>query len=142
MYVASLHVGLWTTITRANLLLMKFEKLQHRLQKYRVENVEMARECCRCVAYMSTSSFLGPYFMVFALRMCLLVLDDQAEKTWVLEKLKEFGTSKLAIAKDIPGQEDMKNTSTSNTEGRFEMALLPLPPVVCGSLETSAAEWQ
>ena len=81
------------------MLLMRLEKVQHKLHKYHIENVGMARECCRCVAYMSTSSFPGPFFMVFALRTCLLALDEQVEKTWIIEKLTELGKSKLAIAR-------------------------------------------
>ena len=115
MYVASLHVGLWTTIMRANLLLMRFEKSQQKLQQYYMENTQTARRCCQSVAYMATSSFLGPFFMIFALQLCLLVLDDQVEKTWIVEKLREFGKSKLAFAKDIPGRSGMQDIKPNNT---------------------------
>ena len=107
MYVASLYVSLWTTIIRANRLVMRFEQSQQKLQQFHTEILQMATECCQCVAYMATSSFLGPFFMILALRTCLLVFDGQDEqKSWIIAKLTELGESKLAIAKDIPSQGD------------------------------------
>ena len=51
------------------------------------ENIHCARETCRSVESMSMSMFLGPMFLVFALRMALRVLEDEGERSWILGKL-------------------------------------------------------
>ena len=69
-----------------------------RRQLYMTESIECARQTCRSVESMCLSMFLGPLFLVFALRMALRVFSGEAEMEWTLEKLNGIGKT-FAIAK-------------------------------------------
>ncbi len=91
---------------RVNMLLMKLEQSQQKALLHHRESTQMARECCQSVTYMATSSFLGSFFILLALRTCLLVLEDEAQQKWVTKRLTELGESKLPIAKDFSRESD------------------------------------
>ena len=118
LYVASLHTGLWSIMMRVNRLLMGLEQSRQRASQYHMENTEMAGECCRCVNYMATSSFLGPFFMLLALRVSLAVLDDPVQRAWIIEKLAELGHLKLAIAKDLSSELEIEDATACAQPGR------------------------
>ena len=64
--------------------------ITQRRHLYMAENIRCARDTCRSVESMSMSMFLGPMFLVLALRMSLRVLTDEVEKHWILEKLDDI----------------------------------------------------
>jgi hypothetical protein len=51
---------------------------------------------------MSTSSFLGPFLLTFALKVSLVALEDEVQRTWILEELKKLGATRIAIANHVP----------------------------------------
>ena len=63
---------------------------------------EAALDCCRSEPFMLTSAFIGPFFSVSTLRLTLSVLEPEAEREWVLEKLFNIGKTKMAMAKQRP----------------------------------------
>ncbi len=52
---------------------------------------------------MLTSSFLGPFFCIFGLRVCLVAMESPEERDWVVRKLFEIGETHMAMASHIPG---------------------------------------
>lgn len=70
-----------------------------RRQIYMAESIASARETCRTAEYMNTSAFLGPFYMVFALRGALYALEGE-EREWVLNKMDDMSVN-LGIAKAI-----------------------------------------
>ena len=118
LYVASLHTGLWSIMMRVNRLLMGLEHSRERALQYHVENAEIAAECCRCVNYMATSSFLGPFFILLALRISLAVLDNPVQRAWIIEKLAELGQVKLAIAKDLSSELEKEDATDRAQSGK------------------------
>ena len=61
--------------------------------RYLAENIHYAREACRSVESMATSAFLGPLFLIFALRGAMRTLRAPEEKAWIMKKLD--GISKI-----------------------------------------------
>ncbi|KIW98617.1 uncharacterized protein Z519_00278 [Cladophialophora bantiana CBS 173.52] len=104
VFVASTHVGYWTIMVILNLILRDVEKdfAPEKHELYLMENREIAREICRTTPFMLTSSFLGPFFIIFALRLCLLVFEPGQERDWVLRKLIRIGDTHMRMASDIP----------------------------------------
>jgi hypothetical protein len=104
VFVASTNTGHWTIMIILNLILKEIEKSvapeKHAL--YLMENREMCREICRTTPFMLTSSFLGPFFCIFALRLCLMVFEPGPERAWVVRKLREIGQTHMRMASDIP----------------------------------------
>ena len=47
---------------------------------------------------MLSSSFLGPFFIIFGLRISLTALQDKEERDWVVAKLFEIGDTHMAMA--------------------------------------------
>lgn len=47
---------------------------------------------------MLSSSFLGPFFIIFGLRISLTALQDKDERDWVVAKLFEIGDTHMAMA--------------------------------------------
>ena len=103
IFIASNHTGYWTVSMLVNIILCELEPSSDRNSLFMMENVEAARDCCRSVAYMAKSSFLGPFFIIFALRVSLIVLKDPDQRTWILDKLTELGHSRMAMAHHLPG---------------------------------------
>ncbi|KAK5211485.1 hypothetical protein LTR96_004682 [Exophiala xenobiotica] len=103
VFVGSTHVGYFTIMIILNLILKEIET-EH-APMYIMENRELALEVCRTTSYMLTSSFLGPFFIIFALRLCLMVLEPGVERDWVVKKLRQIGNTHMKMAADIP---DMK----------------------------------
>ncbi|KAL6720354.1 hypothetical protein ACLMJK_002275 [Lecanora helva] len=80
---------------------MSEDDTAHRRQHYLAENIACARETCKAVESISLSVFLGPLFLIYALRIALGVLTDEMEKQWILRKLtaigKSFGIARVEI---------------------------------------------
>ena len=55
------------------------------------ENARYAREICKSVEYCKSTPFLGPLFLVFAIRLALRMFIKEEEKAWILEKLRDIG---------------------------------------------------
>ena len=104
VFVASTHTGHWTIMLMLNLVLKSMEKdfAPEKNALYVMENREMCGEICRTTPFMMTSSFLGPFFVIFALRLCLMILEPGQERTWVVAKLREIGSTHMSMAADIP----------------------------------------
>lgn len=59
---------------------------------YMAENERCARETCKAVENMSVAVFLGPLFLVFALRTAMRVLGGKREeREWIVGKLEGIG---------------------------------------------------
>lgn len=104
LFVASTQVGYWTIMLLLNIILKEIEK-EYAPEKhglYLMENREIAREICRSAPFMMTSSFLGPFFVIFALRLCLMVFEPGRERSWVVQKLIQIGATHMKMASDIP----------------------------------------
>ena len=102
IFIASLHIGYWTILIILNIVLIEIEPDTEAADLYALENREAALDCCRCESFMETSTFLGPFFAVFGLRMALMVLGPAHERAWILDKLIHLGNSNIAMAKHIP----------------------------------------
>ncbi|OAP61763.1 hypothetical protein AYL99_03966 [Fonsecaea erecta] len=104
VFVSSTQVGHWTIMIILNLILKGIEKdiAPEKHELYIMENREIAREICRTAPFMMTSSFLGPFFIIFALRLCLMVFEPGQERDWVVRKLLQIGDTHLRMASDIP----------------------------------------
>jgi Fungal specific transcription factor domain/Fungal Zn(2)-Cys(6) binuclear cluster domain len=102
IFTASHYVGYWNVLMIMNVIPITFDADTTTHQGYIAENVQAGRHVCRSVEYMSTSSFLGPFFITFALRTSMYALQTDEEKQWVVKKLLEIG-EKLGMAKQITG---------------------------------------
>ena len=58
---------------------------------YIAENTAYAREICKSVEYLQHTPFVGPLFLVLALRMALRMGIMKKEKQWILQKLDQIG---------------------------------------------------
>ncbi|EXJ92115.1 hypothetical protein A1O3_00665 [Capronia epimyces CBS 606.96] len=112
VFVGSTHVGYWTIMLLLNLALKDLEKdsAPEMIGLYLMENREMAREICRSTPFMMGSSFLGPFFVIFALRLCLAVFDPGAERGWVVQKLLQIGDTRMRMASDFSDVQQNANT--------------------------------
>jgi hypothetical protein len=104
VFIASQHIGHWTIMLILNHILKDNEKetAPEKHSLYLMENREMCREICRTTPFMLTSSFLGPFFVIFALRLCLIVFEPGPERAWVVRKLTQIGDTHMKMAADIP----------------------------------------
>lgn len=100
IFVGATYTGYWTVLMLLNHILQELDP--DRRGMYRAENAEAARDCCRSEAYMASSSFLGPFFVIYALRVSLSGLDDDTERIWIMERLMALGNSRLSMARDMP----------------------------------------
>ena len=66
-------------------------KSRGNLPTYVAENASYAREICKSAEFMYRTPFLGPLFLVVALRMALRMLISEAEKAWLVRMLKDIG---------------------------------------------------
>lgn len=62
-----------------------------RRQMYMAENKRSAHEICKSVEHVSTSAFLGPVFLISALKVIGRMLDSPEEKEWIERKMEEMG---------------------------------------------------
>ena len=80
---------------------MSNDDTTRRRQMYMTESISCAREICKSVESMCVSMFLGPMFLVYALRNSLRVLNDTREQEWIIQKLtmisKTFGVAKTEV---------------------------------------------
>lgn len=104
IFIASTHTGHWTITIALNLILKGIEKdvAPEKQDLYVMENREMCREICRTTPFMLTSSFLGPFFVIFGLRLCLMVFEPGRERDWVVRRLTHIGDTHMRMASDIP----------------------------------------
>lgn len=101
VFIAASYTGYWTILMVLNKMIIELDLNAANHAMYRVEMAECARECCRSVAYMMTSSFLGPFFIIFALRSSLSCLGDETQRVWIMQQMSQLGNSKLSIARDM-----------------------------------------
>ena len=66
-------------------------KSRGNLPTYVAENAGYAREICKSAEFMYRTPFLGPLFLVVALRMALRMFISEAEKAWIVRMLKDIG---------------------------------------------------
>lgn len=107
IFVGSSATGHWTINILLNFVLMELvkEHAPDKIPLYRAESRDSALEICRSVKYMLSSSFLGPFFIIFGLRISLGALQEKDERDWVISKLFEIGSTHMAMAAHIPGFE-------------------------------------
>lgn len=90
-----------TAVSPSEFPTMSANDTTSRRQMYLAENILCARETCKSVEGMSMSMFLGPLFLVFALRNAMRVLTEKEEETWIINKLemisKTFGIAKIEV---------------------------------------------
>ena len=105
VFVASTCTGYWTVLVIINFMLIELQRAASpgKENLYKIENKEFALEICRSTPYMLTSSFLGPFFCIFGLRVCLIAMETGEEREWVVSKLFEIGETHMAMASHIPG---------------------------------------
>ncbi|KPI36678.1 uncharacterized protein AB675_10024 [Cyphellophora attinorum] len=107
IFVGSSVTGYWTLNILLNLVLIELMQ-KHDPEKcslYRAENRDSALEICRSVRFMLSSSFLGPFFIIFGLRISLSALQEKEEREWVIARLFEMSETHMAMAAHIPGFE-------------------------------------
>lgn len=80
IFMASHYVGYWNVLMVMNTILVSLDNDTSARDVYVLENIESARKVCKSAEYMSTSSLLGLFFLTFALRTSLYVLDSDDEK--------------------------------------------------------------
>jgi hypothetical protein len=102
VFTGGMCTGYWTVLIIVNSTLKELNPSPERRAVYKMENAEAAREICRSSAWMSTSSFLGPFLLTFALRVSLLALEDETQRMWIFAELRKLGATRLAMAKDVP----------------------------------------
>jgi hypothetical protein len=102
VFTGGMYTGYWTVLIVVNSTLKELDPSPERTAMCRLENAEAARDICRSSAWMSASSFMGPFFLTFALRVSLLALEDETQRTWIFDELGKLGTTRLAMAKDVP----------------------------------------
>lgn len=102
VFTASLHTGYWSILILLNFALRELEDSPEKKDFYTLESREAALDCCRSEPFMEKSSFLGPFFVLFALRLSLSALEPAHEREWVLQRLEHIGNTHLSIAKHIP----------------------------------------
>jgi hypothetical protein len=102
LFTGGMYTGYWTVLIVVNSTLKELDPSPERTAMCRLENAEAAREICRSSAWMSTSSFLGPFLLTFALRVSLLALEDEAQRKWIFDELGKLGATRLAMARDVP----------------------------------------
>jgi hypothetical protein len=102
--VASTCTGYWTVLIILNFELIELQLTDKaKVALLRTENREAGLEICRSTAYLLTSTFLGPFFQIQGLRVCLLAFEHPDERDWVVRKLLEIGESHMGMAAHIPG---------------------------------------
>jgi hypothetical protein len=102
VFTGGMATGYWTVLIILNGLLNELDPSSEKSAMRQFENTEAAREICRSSAWMSSSSFLGPFLLTFGLRMSLLAFEDETERTWVLAQLGKLGDTRISMAKDVP----------------------------------------
>jgi Fungal specific transcription factor domain len=101
VFTGGMCTGYWTVLIVVNMVLKELDASPDGIAMYRVESVEAARDICRSSAWMSASSFPGPFLLTFALRVSLHALEDETQRMWVLDELRKLGATRLAMAKDL-----------------------------------------
>src|SRR5271170_1950560 len=95
-FTGGVSTGYWTVLIIVNMLLKDLDPSPERRAMRQFENAEAARDICRSSAWMSTSSFLGPFFLMFGLRMSLLVFEGETERIWILGQLQKLGATRIS----------------------------------------------
>ena len=86
-----------------NNILKDIDRDPQRQAMYMVENTEAATNAASGAAYMARSSFLGPFYIIYALRISLLTISGRSEQKWLVRKLMELRDTRLSMAKEIDG---------------------------------------
>jgi hypothetical protein len=103
--VGSLLCGYWAVLTILNrgLASLESEIAPNDTMGYQEENTANARASCMAVAGLSSSAFMGPMYLIFALRVAWQTFDGlgmEEEREWVVEKLEGL-SSYLGIARKL-----------------------------------------
>jgi len=118
VFTGGMCIGYWTILIVLNTLLKELDLSPEKTAMYQMENVEAAREICKSSAWMSTSSFLGPFLLTFALRMSLRALGDETQRRWIFGQLAKIGATRLSMAKEVPFREAYPHPDTGMPEVR------------------------
>ena len=105
VYVSSLFVSYWNLVIILNDGLKRLSTKPEDKKRYSLESREYATSCCQAVYQLERSSHLGPFFLIFSLRLCLDVFTNKPERNWVIEKLTLFAKTKMAMAKPMATME-------------------------------------
>ena len=92
--------------------------------KYAEENLRNARECCKSAEALTSSAFLGPLYLIFALRVAYNTFESGEEKEWVVDKLEEV-SAHLGIAKAILDVQDEHSRQEDGSAGASTSGLSP-----------------
>ena len=127
IFIGAIHTAYWTVLIILNMVLMELDRRNpSATAMYRMENHEAAQNCCRSAAYMMTSSFLGPFYLTFALRISLFAFEDDAQRAWVMQRLADLGKSRLSMASDMragpAGQGRHPNSGMRRVRESIELA--------------------
>jgi Fungal specific transcription factor domain len=123
IFAASSHTGHWTLLMLLNMLLREMDPDGEKASLYAMENREAALDCCRSAPFMEKSSFIGPFFAIYALRLSLAVLEPKQEREWVIQKLFHIGNTNLAMAKHLPPSRSLPRVRAALEENdRTEMS--------------------
>jgi hypothetical protein len=93
--------------------------------EYQEESLANARASCMAVESLSTSAFLGPLYLIFALRVAWYTFESDAqEREWILERLDGLSCH-LGIARrllDVQEEEGESEGDTRVKSGRAEQS--------------------
>ena len=103
IYIGSAFCGYWTVMMIVTNVMRDIDQDPQRQAIYMLENHEAATNAASSAAYMARSSFLGPFYGIYALRLSLLTIRGRSEQKWLVRKLMEFGDTRLSMAKEIDG---------------------------------------
>lgn len=104
IWAASAHVGHWTMSIFLNRLLIEFDPVPDNHGMYSMESREAALECCRSEGFMENSSFVGPFYATFGLRLCATILERVEERQWVWARLRRIGQRRISMANHVPAR--------------------------------------
>lgn len=75
--------------------------------KYLEENLYTSRQICKASESLSSSAFLGPHYLIFAMRVAYNTFESGEEKDWVLNRLEEVSVH-LGIARALLDVQDQQ----------------------------------
>ncbi|KAL9112454.1 MAG: hypothetical protein Q9227_003296 [Pyrenula ochraceoflavens] len=109
VYVSSIHASFWALIILLNHFLKRLTKDEKAKVEYEEESRTCAISTCQSVYYIEKSSHIGPFYLIYSLRLSLYAFTHGPERDWIIHKLLRLGDTKMAMAKPPPAylvQED------------------------------------
>lgn len=99
IFDALMMTGYWSVLVLLDTILLQYENDPQIEAMYRVESREAAIDCCMSTTFMLNSSFLGPFYILYCLRVTLAVFKPGSfEYDWVMRKFKEIARTKMWMA--------------------------------------------